>query len=190
VSNWLSEAVSMQMLAPAAVVAVLFVATFVLEDVATVAGGLLAGQMTVGGAEALAAVLAGTVAGDLALYAVGRWFGRSAFAARLRARSGGRGEALIRRRGLFAVVVARFIPGTRLPVFFASGVVGMGAVPVALTLTATTLVWTPALFWTSRAAGTVMGPSFSPPFLAVAAVCLAAAFLLPRFIARFRAPEA
>ena len=185
--NWLGDALAMQMLGPVALFAALFAATFILEDVATVAAGLLAGQMTIAAPVALVAVLLGTLLGDLALYAIGRWLGRSGLAQRLRARNGGRGEALIRKRGLIAVVAARFVPGTRLPVFFGSGVVQLGLVPVALTLAATTAVWTPALFFASRSAGSMMGPRFSPTFLAVAAVLLLAAYLLPKFIARRRA---
>ena len=185
--NWLGDALAMRMLGPVALFAVLFAATFVLEDVATVAAGLLAGRMAIAAPAALIAVLLGTLLGDLALYAVGRWFGRSALAQRLRARSGGRGEALIRKRGLLAVVAARFVPGTRLPVFFGSGVVGLGLLPVALTLAATTAVWTPALFLASRGAGSMMGSIFSPAFVAVAAALLLAAYLLPKVIARARA---
>ncbi len=185
--NWLSDTLAMQMLGPIALFLALFAATFVLEDVATVAAGLLAGQMAVDPLSAGIAVVAGTFLGDLALYAAGRWLGGTSFAQRLRARSDGRGEAMIRRRGLMAVVAARFVPGTRLPVFFGSGVVQLAFVPVALVLAATTLIWTPALFWASRKAGTMMGPLFSPGFLAVAAVLLIAAFALPRLIARYSA---
>ena len=184
---WLDNALTMQMLGPVALFAALFAATFVLEDVATVAAGLLAGQMAIDPFAALVAVTAGTFLGDLALYAIGRWLGGTALARRLRARSGGRGEAVIRRRGLIAVVAARFVPGTRLPVFFASGLAQLAAVPVALALAATTLVWTPALFWASRKAGTMMAPGFSPAVAAVAVAALGVAFLLPRLIARPRA---
>lgn len=188
--NWLSDILGMQMLGPVALFVALFAATFVLEDVATVAAGLLAGQMAIDPAAALVAVLAGTLAGDVALYAVGRWFGSTALAQRLRARSDGRGEALIRRRGLFAVVAARFIPGTRLPVFFGSGVVGLAFLPVTVTLAATTLIWTPSIFWFSRSAGTTMGSAFGPTSIALAAALVLGAFALPHLFARLRAATA
>lgn len=186
-SNWLADTLTMQMLGPVALFAALFAATFVLEDVATVAAGLLAGQMAIDPVAAGVAVVAGTLAGDIALYAVGRWLGDTALARRLRARSNGRGEALIRKRGLIAVAIARVVPGTRLPVFFGSGVVQLAAIPVILTLAATTLAWTPAIFWASHAAGSMMGPAFSPAFIAVAAALIGAMLLLPRLIARIRA---
>lgn len=188
--NFLAELLSAQMLTPVALFAALVVATFVLEDVATVAAGLLAGRMAIDPITAVAAVIAGTIAGDLALYAVGRWLGGTSLAARLRARSSGNVEAGLRRRGLFAVAAARFIPGTRLPVFFGSGVVAIPALALTLTIVATTLLWTPALFFASSQAGGTIFAALNPATVALAVGLIALVLFAPRLVTRFRAASA
>lgn len=185
--NFLADLLTQQMLTPLALFAALVVATFVLEDVATVTAGLLAGSMTIDPVVALTAVIAGTIAGDLALYAAGRWFGGTNLVARLRERAAG-AIAGLRRRGLIAVAAARFVPGSRLPVFFGSGVVGLPPGSVTATIVGTTLIWTPALFFASSTAGNSLFADLTPATLPLAAGLLAAALLAPRLIARLRTP--
>lgn len=185
--NFLVELLTAQMLTPAALFVALVVATFLLEDVATVAAGLLAGSMAIDPVTAVAAVVAGTIAGDLALYAVGRWLGGTKIAAKLRARSSGAVEAGLRRRGLLAVAAARFIPGTRLPVFFGSGVISLPAVALTLTIVATTLIWTPALFFASSQAGGTVFAALTPATAALAAGLLALVLITPRLVTKVHA---
>lgn len=189
-NNFLAELLAAQMFAPAVLFLVLVAATFVLEDIATVAAGLLAGQMAIDPLTAVTAVVAGTIAGDLALYAIGRWLGGTALAARLRARGDGRVEAQLRRRGLIAVAAARFIPGSRLPVFFGSGVIALPVAALTTTIIATTLIWTPALFFASSQAGGALFATLTPTTVALAAGLLALVALTPRLVTRLRTAPA
>lgn len=167
---------------PATLFAVIFALTFVLEDAVAVAAGLLAGRMSVDPALALTAVVAGTVAGDLALHAAGRWLSESRAVCRLRAADAGRIEGKLRRHGLVAVALARFVPGTRLPVFLGSGLVGLPFWSSAAVIAATTLVWTPGVFWLSYGAGDHVLDMMTPANLLAAAVLVAFSALAPRFI--------
>jgi len=45
------------------------------------------------------------------------------------------------REGWIAVGVARFLPGVRVAVFLAAGILGMGPIPFLATLTVVTMVW-------------------------------------------------
>lgn len=184
--NWLEMMLGSAMLPPLLLFAALVAATFVLEDVATVAAGLLAGRMSIDPVVAITAVVAGTIAGDLALYAVGRWLGTTRLAAQLRARTDGSAEARLRRHGLLAVAVARFVPGTRLPVFFGSGVVRTPFALIAAVMAGTTLLWTPVLFLASSHAGASVLAVVTPTTLSLAAALLAAVFLAPGAIRRLR----
>ena len=58
---------------PLLLAALLFAATFVAEDVATIAAGVLVAQTGIDPLPAVAAVVIGTAAGDIALYGLGRW---------------------------------------------------------------------------------------------------------------------
>ncbi len=152
----------------AALFLALLVATFVLEDVATVAAGLLAGRVMIDPAAALTAVLLGTILGDIFLYATGRWFSSTAFAARLRSRSMADIEEKLLRKGIYAVIAARFLPGTRLAVFFASGVIRLPLARFCFALTGSTLLWTPALFFASMHTGQSLLQQLTPAKIAIA----------------------
>jgi membrane protein DedA with SNARE-associated domain len=133
---------------------VLFGATFVAEDIATIAAGIVVAKLDAPPASALIAVILGTAIGDLALYATGRWGRDTRLGIRLRKRPDvRRAEQWVAARALWLVFTARFMPGFRLPVFTASGLVSAPALPVAASIAVTTPVWTTALFETARRAG-------------------------------------
>ena len=132
----------------------LFAATFVAEDVATIAAGVLVSQAGADLYVALSGVILGTAVGDLALYAFGRWGGNTKFGRKLRARADvKRAEDWISGRVLALVFAARFLPGSRLPVFTASGLVSAPFAPVAAIIAITTPFWTGGLFAVSHYAG-------------------------------------
>lgn len=131
---------------PALMALAIVAATFVVEDAATIAVGVLASRMLVDPGLALLALLAGTIIGDFGVYALGRGAGRLPL---LRARRFPRAEAWLRDRGGVAVALARFVPGSRLPVYSASGFVRMPFVRFAVLIVVTGLVWTPSLFFLS-----------------------------------------
>jgi membrane protein DedA with SNARE-associated domain len=82
---------------------------------------------------ALGAVILGTAIGDLALYAVGRWGAKTKFGFQLRQRDDvARALSAFTRRMTVLLIIARFVPGMRLPVFTASG---LAAAPFRLVAT-------------------------------------------------------
>jgi membrane protein DedA with SNARE-associated domain len=132
----------------------LFLATFLVEDGATIAAGVLVAETGVDPVAALTGVIMGTAAGDLALYGLGRRGKGTAIGQRLCARPAvARAEQWIRGRVLSMVFVARFLPGSRLPIFTASGLVEAPLWPVAAIVVVTTPIWTGTLFAVAWAAG-------------------------------------
>ncbi|MEY2928118.1 MAG: hypothetical protein RL367_2595 [Pseudomonadota bacterium] len=132
----------------------LFAATFVAEDAASVAAGVLVARTGADPVAALAGIILGTAMGDLALYALGRWGAQTRMGSRLRARPDvRRAESWVAGRALALVFAARFLPGSRLPVFTASGLVAAPFAPVAAIIALTTPLWTGGLFAIARTAG-------------------------------------
>jgi membrane protein DedA with SNARE-associated domain len=146
---------------PALVAIILFCATFILEDVATIVAGVFVAGSQTDPASALAALVLGTALGDLALYALGRWGGSTRLGQRLLARSDvRRAERWIAGRALRLTFAARFVPGLRMPVFTASGLVRAPAWPFAAIVLLTTPIWTLTLFTIARSAGEVGAQRF------------------------------
>ena len=134
-----------------------FFGTFVSEDLTCVAVGLLAATGQGGLAAGLAGCFLGIFVSDAALWAVGRlaqlkarrWIGPDRF--------GGMERWLDRRLGA-AVIAARFLPGTRLPLYVTAGAIGRRGGQFLLWTFVAALLWTPllvlsvALFGASAAA--------------------------------------
>ncbi len=132
----------------------LFGATFIAEDVATIAAGVLVARLDASPVAALAGVILGTAIGDAALFLTGRWGSNSVLGRSLRMRRDvQRAERWMRDHALWFVFAARFLPGTRLPIFTASGFVKARAAPVFGIIALTTPLWTAALFEAARRAG-------------------------------------
>ena len=152
------------MAGPGAVVLAVVLATFVSEDLTCVAVGLLAAAGRIDLPTGLAGCLLGIVLGDLGVWAVGRAAGRTA----LRWRWVGRLlpddrlaelSGVLCRRGGWAAVVARFVPGTRVPLYMAAGVLGTCWYRFLGWGVAAAVVWTPALVLTVALLGdAVVGP--------------------------------
>lgn len=167
---------------PLALLAIIIGATLVLEDAATVAVGLAASHGFLPLELALAGLVVGTIAGDLALHLIGRSGGSSPYGRRLRTDPRVvAAEAWLSRRQVTALATARFVPGLRLPIYAASGFLKLPLGRTALVMTLMTLVWTPALFLLShQAAGIDVGPAG----WALAALLMAATFVAPTLIKR------
>ncbi len=138
------------MVGPLAVFFGIVLATFVSEDLTCVAVGLLLGAGQVGWVTGLAGCFVGIVAGDFGVWALGRSAGSGALRWRwarriLTAQRLAEMEGLLCTHGGRAAVVSRFLPGTRVPLFLAAGILGtcwyrfLGWAFVAA------LVWTPVL---------------------------------------------
>lgn len=131
-----------------------FLATFILEDLAIVAAGLLAadGRATIGAL--IAALMAGVLIGDLGLYGLGKLAAR--FPAIERLIGPGRveaGRAFLERRTIMAVLVSRMTPGARLPTYVAAGYVGASFTRFCLAAIPAAVCWTLALFFAAYGIG-------------------------------------
>lgn len=139
---------------PVLLVLVIVAATFVLEDLATVTVALLASQMVIDGATAVAALVAGTILGDLAVYYVARRAAHVPIVARFLGGAGLRPVlAWLERHALGMVLIARFTPGLRLPVFAGAGSLDVPARGFSIVIALSTLVWTPGLYWAASSLG-------------------------------------
>lgn len=145
--------------------------TWLLEDATAVAAGALAMAGRVDPPLALAALLLGTVSGDLLLHGAGRLARRSPMVARLAARHCRLGQA---GRSVAAVAAARFVPGLRLPAYVGSGVAGLPLAQFLLVVSLSALAWTPLLFL----GGSALTESGAVPWLAGGAIV--ALLLAPR----------
>ncbi len=127
----------------------LAVATLVSEDLTCLAAGLLVAQ---GSLDFWAAVLGcalGIFVGDMGLYALGllgrpflhrpplRWLVSEADL--------DRSKAWFDRRGAWAILISRFLPGLRVPTYVSAGLLGMNLFWFTLSLFLPILLWTPFL---------------------------------------------
>jgi membrane protein DedA with SNARE-associated domain len=124
--------------------------TWLSEDLTCLATGLLVARGRLTLSTGVLACSSGIVLGDLALYGLGRCLGRAALSRTpwrwfLRENSIRRAASWFERNGLSAVVLSRFLPGTRLPTFVAAGLVRTRLAPFALYLCLAAMVWTPLL---------------------------------------------
>lgn len=144
---------------------ILAVSTLASEDLTCVAAGAAVRAGRVHWGPAIAGCFLGIYLGDLALWALGRFAGRAVLDWPL---IGGRlpRERLSRygdwfdRHAAGAIIVARFLPGTRLPVYFAAGALGRKGGRFALWTLVAALVWTPVLVLLAAS----LGESFAGAF--------------------------
>jgi len=132
------------------VLAGLALATLLSEDLTCIAAGVLVARGLVGFTAATLACFAGIFAGDLLLIAAGRFLGRPALArAPLRwfvtPATVERSARWFRGQGVKVVLFSRFLPGSRLPLFVAAGVLHAPFARVAGALLLAGAVWTPLL---------------------------------------------
>ena len=123
------------------------VATFVLEDAATIAAALLSADGMIAPFAALGALIAGIFAGDLGLYGLGAAARTREWARRMIGeRRMAKGRGWLKRRYVSALIGARFMPGFRLPTYTASGFLGLPFWPFAGVAAGAGLVWTSLVF--------------------------------------------
>lgn len=135
---------------PALQLAVIMLATYASEDLTCITVGLLLGARQVGAVVGLTGCLLGIFVGDLGLWLIGFLAGlgllRLSVVQRL---VPGAGRAELRQwldgRGPWALLAARFLPGARLPLFVASGLLGHPLPKFALWTFLAALLWTPAI---------------------------------------------
>lgn len=132
------------------IAAIIFVGTKVSEDLATVAAGLLVSQGVLPFWAALLICFFGIVVGDTALYFFGRFAGigllrKRPFSWILKEQNVLDAEEWFQKRGLIVVVISRFVPATRLPVYVSTGILGVPPLKFISVLSLAALIWTPLI---------------------------------------------
>lgn len=160
---------------------VIMLGTFFLEDTTTVIVGLLAADHVIGVPTALASLYAGIVVGDIGLYTLGylasthprlaRYVDHD-FIAPFR--------AWLETRYVLTVFSARFIPGSRLPTYTASGFFRSPLSTFIITAIAATSIWTTVLFSASYWFGNVTSAWMGPVRWGIALAFLLALFFIAR----------
>lgn len=157
--NWVSTFVGAESEAGLwAVMGLLALATLLSEDLTCVAAGLLVAAGRIDMAAAVASCFVGIVLGDLALAGIGRGFGAAALGrwplrGRVSEKSLGRAKEWFSNRGGVAILVSRFLPGTRLPLYLAAGVLRAPWAGLVGWFALAAGLWVPLLVWSSRLLG-------------------------------------
>ena len=154
-----------EMWPPAGKAVFIFLATFVLEDVAAVGAGLLLATGSLAWPWALGSCFLGIWSGDAGLYGVARvvgrnWFERSSlrrFSERIQ-----RSEQWFAERGNIILILSRLMPGARLPTYLAAGFLRLPLNRFLFVTGLASLVWTTVLLITTQVVGakvlTWLGP--------------------------------
>ena len=136
----------------------LFLLTFFSEDAATLGGAAMTAAGLLATPLGLAACFLGIWLGDLGLYALARCFGRPFLKRdwvkrRVNEDRLARSEAWWKKRGLLVLLVARFVPGLRLPTYLIAGTLAVPFLSFAAVTALMGLVWVPLIFVLVRIAG-------------------------------------
>ena len=145
----------------AIVMLLLALATLVSEDLTCIATGLMIARGTLGFLPGTIACFIGIFGGDMLVFLAGRSFGRAVLQRApvrwfLSPDAVTWGSQWVVRKGAALVFVTRLIPGTRLPTYFAAGMLRTSFTKFAAYFFVACLVWTPALVGLSAAFGEVV----------------------------------
>ena len=176
--------------------AILFLATFVSEDLACISAGVLVAQGRLTYLMGVAACFLGIFVGDVLAFLVGRISARHALNSKWLSRwiapekvvSAGQS---LQKRGAAAVFISRFIPGLRVATYFTAGLFRVKCWKFALSLAAATAVWVPLVVSATRLLGENVLRHALSNFgngVLTLALSLAALFALRRVLPRFSSP--
>jgi membrane protein DedA with SNARE-associated domain len=123
-------------------------ATHLSEDLACISAGILAGQNYIPVYLAFIACTVGILVADSLLYFIGRWAGRPALQKWplgwwIKPKAGDKAAHWFETRGSFVVILSRFLPGSRVPVFVSAGILAMPFAKFFWLIFFSSLVWTP-----------------------------------------------
>lgn len=133
---------------PLVLAALLFVATFVLEEAAILLAAGLAASDEITSGLALASLCGGMVVSDWCLYGLGALAGRSRRIAQwVPQEQLDQGRRLLHRSTLAAGLLARIIPWLLFPIFVASGLLRIGFGRFAMVNAAIAVIYTVAVYY-------------------------------------------
>lgn len=140
------------------VLSLIALGTFISEDLACIGAGLMAAHGTITFAAATWSSFIGILVGDLLLFGAGRWLGRPALRRRplkwfVKEGAIEESSTWFEAKGVWAIVLSRFIPGSRLPTYFAAGLLHTSLVKFLILFVVAGIVWAPLLVWLSMVVG-------------------------------------
>jgi membrane protein DedA with SNARE-associated domain len=158
-------------------------ATLVSEDLTCIGTGILVAQGRVGFTLGAFACFFGIFVGDVLLFFAGRYLGRPALKRAplkwfISARDVEKSSAWFSRRGLAVIFASRFVPGARLPTYFAAGLLNTRFWWFALYFLLAGVVWAPLLVGLSGALGAEVIESAMLEGQSIFIRALAAAFII------------
>ncbi len=155
----------------------LIIATFILEDAATIAAASVALLGEISPVSAYIAVMIGIVLGDIGLYYGGKFARKWAWLnTKISKYDVYKYETRIAKHAFMTIIISRFIPGTRLPVYLSMGYFN---VPVATFMMAVLIAvagWTSLLYWGWYYVGSQIQDYLSPVYMITFAIILAVSY--------------
>ncbi len=135
--------------------------THVSEDATTITAGILIAEGTLSPATAFLGCFFGIFIGDGLLYLVGLIVGRPALKLPILRRMMTEEQVdhcarWFEENGLIVILTSRFLPGARLPTYFAAGLVGSSAAYFLVASAIAVALWTPLLLFVSWYFGDVL----------------------------------
>lgn len=157
--------------------------TLVSEDLTCIGTGILVAQGRIGFIPGAFACFFGIFAGDVLLFFAGRYLGRPALKLAplkwfISARDVEKSSVWFSQRGLVVIFASRFVPGARLPTYFAAGLLNTRFRWFALYFFLAGAVWAPLLVGLSGVLGAEVIKSAMLEGQAVFIKALAAAFII------------
>ena len=124
--------------------------TLISEDLTCIAAGLLIAQGQIGFGLGAFACFLGIFVGDILLFLTGRYLGRPALSRAplkwfVRAEDVNRSSDWFSQRGAVVIFASRFVPGARLPAYFAAGLLNTSLWRFSVYFLIAAAVWTPLL---------------------------------------------
>lgn len=137
---------------------VILLSTWFSEDLACIGAGILVANGFITIWPASFAAILGIFIGDLAFYLAGRILGTSVFEIApfkwfIKKAAIDKTINWFNRKGPALLVMSRFIPGSRIPVYLSAGILKTSFWRFLLYFGGTTLIWTPIFVWISKVAG-------------------------------------
>ncbi len=128
----------------------IILATFVSEDLTCIAAGLIAAGGQLSPFNAIGAAGLGIFLGDLGLYVAGKWIGQAALRRApiswiVHDEDVERSQEWFAHRGPIVILLGRFVPGSRLPTYFAAGLLEIGFWRFAMYAAIAVALWAPLL---------------------------------------------
>ncbi len=140
------------------VITLIAVSTFVSEDLTCIGAGVMVAQGRISFAVGAFACFLGIFVGDVLLFFAGRYLGRPAMRRAplkwfIRAEDVEKSSAWFTRRGVPVILASRFVPGSRLPTYFAAGLLNTNFWWFSLYFLLAGAIWSPLLVGLSKVLG-------------------------------------